>query len=289
VKTAGFTLGREMKKSCLLGIALLAAFYGVSFPQSIQAADAKGDGAASVTARRLFNGKDLTGWHTFLKERGKNVDPKGVFSVANGVIRITGEEWGGLVTEEDFSNYRLTLEYRWLGTRHGSKTKAALDSGILFHSTGVDGGFGGIWMASHEYNLIQGASGDFWTVHPKGADMYLKAEVADEKLDGRYFIWKEGGREISISGNGRVCRFDIDRGWTDTPGAPFAVNEKPVGEWNTAELECRGDAVTCWFNGKLVNQATHVKPCGGRIQLQSEGCGVEFRNILLTPLTGITR
>ncbi|HPS08917.1 MAG TPA: DUF1080 domain-containing protein, partial [Kiritimatiellia bacterium] len=158
-----------MKKSCLLGIALLAAFYGVSFPQSIQAADAKGDGAASVTARRLFNGKDLTGWHTFLKERGKNVDPKGVFSVANGVIRITGEEWGGLVTEEDFSNYRLTLEYRWLGTRHGSKTKAALDSGILFHSTGVDGGFGGIWMASHEYNLIQGASGDFWTVHPKGA------------------------------------------------------------------------------------------------------------------------
>ena len=100
VKTADFTLGREMKKSGLMGAALLAAFYGVSFPQSIQAAEAKRDGAASVTARRLFNGKDLSGWYTFLKERGKNVDPKGVFSVANGVIRITGEEWGGLVTEE---------------------------------------------------------------------------------------------------------------------------------------------------------------------------------------------
>lgn len=278
-----------MKKSCLMGTALLVAFYGGLFPQSSQAADAKEDGSASVTARRLFNGKDLTGWYTFIKGRGKSVDPKGVFSVTGGVIRITGEEWGGLVSEESFANYRLSVEYRWLGTRLGSKTKAALDSGILFHSAGVDGGFGGIWMASHEYNLIQGASGDFWTVHPKGADMYLKAEVADEKLDGRHFIWKKGGREISISGNGRVCRFDIDRGWTDTPSAPLAVNEKPAGEWNTAELECRGDAVTCWFNGKFVNQATHVKPSSGRIQLQSEGCGVEFRNILLTPLTGIRR
>ena len=278
-----------MKKSCLMGTALVAAICGGLFPQSVQGADATEHGSASVTARRLFNGKDLTGWYTFIKGRGKNVDPKGVFSVTGGVIRITGEEWGGLVTEESFSDYRLSVEYRWLGTRLGSKAKAALDSGILFHSTGVDGGFGGIWMASHEYNLIQGASGDFWTVHPKGADMYLKAEVADEKLDGRHFIWKKGGREISISGNGRVCRFDIDRGWTDTPGAPLAVNEKPVGEWNTAELECRGDAVTCRFNGKLVNQATHVKPAAGRIQLQSEGCGVEFRTILLTPLTDIRR
>jgi hypothetical protein len=92
---------------------------------------------------------------------------------------------------------------------------------------------------------------------------------------------------MSISGNGRVCRCDIDRGWTDTPSAPFAVNEKPIGEWNTAELECRGDAVTCWFNGKLINQATHVKPSCGAIQLQSEGCGIEFRKILLTPLAEI--
>jgi len=269
--------------ACLGMIVLAASPVGVS-AQTVQGTGAPAECSAPVAARSLFNGKDLTGWYTFLRGRGKNADPKGVFSVTNGVIRITGEEWGGLVSEEAFSNYLFSVEYRWLGTRHAAKTNAALDSGILFHSVGADGGFGGIWMASHEYNLIQGATGDFWTVHPKGADMCLKAEVSDEKLGGQSFIWKEGGREITITGNGRVCRFDIDRGWTDTPGAPLAVNEKPVGEWNTATLECRGDAVTCWFNGKLVNKATQVKPSGGRIQLQSEGCGVEFRNIVLTPL-----
>lgn len=276
-----------MKLFVCLGIALLAispvGVFEVS-AQTVKEIGATAGCSAPATAQSLFTGKDLTGWHTFLRGRGKNVDPKGVFSVTNGVIRITGEEWGGLVSEEAFSNYHLSVEYRWLGTRYASKTNAALDSGILFHSVGADGGFGGIWMASHEYNLIQGATGDFWTVHPKGADMYLKAEVADEKLGGRSFIWKEGGHEITISGNDRVCRFDIDRGWTDTPHAPLAVNEKPAGEWNTAALECRGDAVTCWFNGKLVNRATHVKPSSGRIQLQSEGCGVEFRTIVLTPL-----
>ncbi len=276
-----------MKFLVCLGIALSAISPVGAFEASAQAVTGSGAAAecpAPVTARSLFNGKDLTGWHTFLRGRGKNVDPKGVFSVTNGVIRITGEEWGGLVSDEEFSNYRLSVEYRWLGTRYAAKTNAALDSGILFHSVGADGGFGGIWMASHEYNLIQGATGDFWTVHPKGTDMYLKAEVADETLGGRYFIWKEGGREVTISGNDRVCRLDIDRGWTDTLQAPLAVNEKPAGQWNTAVLECRGDAVGCWFNGKLVNKATHVKPCSGRIQLQSEGCGVEFRNIVLTPL-----
>ncbi len=273
-----------MKFLVCLAIASLAISSVEASAQTVKDRGAAAGCSSPATARSLFNGKDLTGWHTFLRGRGKNVDPKGVFSVTNGVIRITGEEWGGLVSEEVFSNYRLSVDYRWLGTRYADKTNAALDSGILFHSVGADGGFGGIWMASHEYNLIQGATGDFWTVHPKGADMCLKAEVADEKLGGRYFIWKEGGREITISGNDRVCRFDIDRSWTDTPHAPLAVNEKPVGEWNTAVLECCGDAVTCWFNGKRVNKATHVKPSSGRIQLQSEGCGVEFRNIVLTPV-----
>lgn len=238
-----------------------------------------GTGLAS-DSRELFNGRDLTGWYKFLKGRGRNNDPNGVITVTNGVIRITGEEFGCLTSEEDLSDYRLTVEYRFLGTRFGSKEKMALDSGILFHSVGEDGGFGGIWMASHEYNLIVGASGDFWTVHPAGSDMYLKAEVSKRKL-GKYRIWEKGGEEVTISGNDRICRCDIDPKWTDTPAAKPAVNENPVGEWNTAVLECRGDAVLCYFNGKLVNRATHVKPSHGRIQLQSEGCGVEFRRVTL--------
>jgi hypothetical protein len=41
---------------------------------------------------RLFNGKDLDGWFTFLNNRGKNNDPKKVFTVHNGLLHISGEE-----------------------------------------------------------------------------------------------------------------------------------------------------------------------------------------------------
>lgn len=250
--------------------------------------------------RELLNGRDLSGWHTYLQGRGRNDDPKGVFTVTNDVLRISGEEWGSLVTDGEFSDYRLSVEYRWLGTAFGDKRDAAPDSGVLFHSVGPDGGFEGIWMASHELNLIRGATGDFWTVHPKGADMFLCAEAsATEKAEDRlwreddgsrrirhftYPVWRAGGREVRLTGNSRICRGDIAPDWTDTPETALAVNESPMGAWNTATLECRGDRVRAFFNGKLVNEATRVRPSRGRIQLQSEGCGVEFRRVTLEPL-----
>ena len=233
----------------------------------------------------LFNGKDLSGWYKYLSGLGRDNDPKNVISVTNGVIRITGESWGALVTEGEYENYRLTVEYRWLGTRLGAKAQKALDSGILFHSTGPDGAFYGTWMASHEFNLVQGATGDFWTVHPKGSDMYLKAEASDTLLDGKFRIWEKGGTPVTLTGNDRLCRFDISPAWDNKPTTPLTAEERPTGEWNTAVLECRGETVRAYLNGKLVNEALSVKPSKGRIQLQSEGCGIEFRRVTLEPLT----
>ena len=39
---------------------------------------------------KLFNGKDLTGFYTYLQGVGKNKDEKGVFSVQDGAIRVSG-------------------------------------------------------------------------------------------------------------------------------------------------------------------------------------------------------
>ena len=63
-----------------------------------------------------------------------------------------------------------------------------------------------------------------------------------------------------------------------------AANEKPIGEWNTAELVCAGDTAEVYFNGKLVNRLTRLSPSRGKIQLQSEGCPIEFRRIAIIPL-----
>jgi hypothetical protein len=69
----------------------------------------------------LFNGKDLAGFHTYLsapvgetEPLGLDNDPDHVFGVnQRGVLRISGKEFGSLVTDEDFENYHLTVEYRW--------------------------------------------------------------------------------------------------------------------------------------------------------------------------------
>ena len=242
---------------------------------------------ASLTkARELFNGRDLTNWYTFIRGRGVNNDPKGVFTVKNGVIHVTGEEFGCLTTLEEFSDYRLIVEYRWTGAPNwGPKKKHAPDSGILFHSIGPDGGFENIWMLSHEYNLIVGASGDLWTVGRKDRpDIFVEGEADDELLGGKYRIHKAGGKTVRLIGNDRLCRSDIARDWTDTYGVRPAANENPIGEWNKAELVCSGDTAEFYFNGKLVNRLTRLSPSRGKIQLQSEGSPIEFRRIAIVPL-----
>ena len=49
----------------------------------------------------LFNGKDLSSFYTFIKDRGKNTDPQKVFTVKDGVIRISGEEWGCITSNDE--------------------------------------------------------------------------------------------------------------------------------------------------------------------------------------------
>src|SRR4051812_37161650 len=78
----------------------------------------------------LFNGKDLTGWDTYigpdLDDNGKpvtgtpiglNNDPKHVFTVVNNggenVIRISGENWGAISTQKEYENYHLQLRFKW--------------------------------------------------------------------------------------------------------------------------------------------------------------------------------
>ena len=243
--------------------------------------------AGTLGAEELFNGRDLSGWYTWIRGRGRDADPKAVFTVRDGALHVSGEEMGAVVTEREFSDYELEVEYRFLGGEQfcGKQGKAP-DSGVLFHSTGPDGGFGGIWMESLEANLIVGATGDFWGVGARGKDtVALSAKVGGETLGGKYRIHDPSGAGVyTIVGNNRVCRFDIARDWKDEVGVAPAANERPVGEWNLLKLVCDGDKVQVWLNGKLVNSGFGAKPTRGRIQLQSEGCAIEFRRVTVRDL-----
>ena len=77
----------------------------------VLSATSRGDEGKPLT---LFNGKDLSGWTTFIPHKEKSIaadiDPKGVFKVEDGVIHVSGEEFGCLTTKDAYENYRLKLE-----------------------------------------------------------------------------------------------------------------------------------------------------------------------------------
>ena len=66
-----------------------------------------------------------------------------------------------MVTRQAYRNYHAVLEYRWGETTWHDRQTRARDSGLLIHSTGADGGYGGTWMPSLEVQIIEGGVGDF--------------------------------------------------------------------------------------------------------------------------------
>ena len=202
----------------------------------------------------LFNGRDLTGWVADVPAADdKHADVKPSFVVREGLLVSLGKPEGHLVTTDEYANYRLTVEYRF--------PKQPGNCGVLVHASKPRTLYG-MFPQSIEVQMQSGHAGDFWCIEEN-------IEVPDmEKRRPR----KEGQK---FGGGPRDAR-NI-KNLTDD-------SEKPVGEWNTMEVECRGDEVKVWVNGDLVNHGTRCTASKGKIALQAEGTEVEFRRVKLQPL-----
>ncbi len=74
---------------------------------------------------KLFNGRDFTGWTFCMKD---NADPMQTWSVTNGVIYCTGKPTGYLRTTQAYSNYVVTVEWRFRKV-----APKADNTGVLVH------------------------------------------------------------------------------------------------------------------------------------------------------------
>ena len=96
---------------------------------------------------KLFNGKDLTGW-SFRLAPDSDAEADDVFDVEDGVITIAGQPFGYMITDGTYSDYKLHLEWRWVGE--------PTNSGIFIHAESIDA----IWPRCAEVNLMNGRAGD---------------------------------------------------------------------------------------------------------------------------------
>jgi hypothetical protein len=205
----------------------------------------------SKESRSLFNGKDLTGWHADVPALDK--DPGGVkpFIVRDGLLVSLGTPGGHLISDEEFANYRVEVEYRFAAKPgncgvlvHASKPRALYD----------------MFPQSIEVQMQSKEAGDFWCICEN-------IETPDmETRRGPKEKWGVDGDKLR-----RIKNL--------TDGS-----EKPVGEWNRMVVECLGDEVKVWVNGDLVNHGSKCTATKGHIALQAEGSEVEFRKVALTPI-----
>ncbi|MDD2438425.1 MAG: DUF1080 domain-containing protein [Massilibacteroides sp.] len=107
-------------------------------------------GAVSVQAQKtvtLFNGKDLLNWNFIVDKNAVPADQ--VYSVSDGFIHIKGQPFGYMYTKEKYGDYKLNVEWRWVGE--------ATNSGIFLLIEETNNPFpNGI-----ECQLAAGKAGDF--------------------------------------------------------------------------------------------------------------------------------
>ncbi len=226
----------------------------------------------------LFNKVSFDGWYKFIKDRGRNNDPSGVFTISDSLLRVFGKEWGCITTTSEYENYHLIVEFKWGEKTFTPRLGRARDSGVLLNSVGKDGAFGGAWMHSVECQLIEGGTGDFIVVGDSSDKFAITAPVA-EKKQGKSYLFQLGGTLKTIN-YGRINRYGRNPNWQDIMGVQDKSNiEKPKGEWNKLECIVIDNSISIYLNGFLVNQVFDAKPHKGRIQIQSEGAEIFFRKI----------
>jgi hypothetical protein len=209
----------------------------------------------SAAGKSLFNGKDLSGWHSDVPDLDKNPALKNPFIVRNGLLVSLGTPGGHLITDAIYQNYRLEVQYRFAG-KPGN-------CGVLVHAS-TPRALYSMFPKSIEVQMEHQNAGDFWCI-------VEDISVPDmEKRRGPKAEWG-----ITEGKQRRIVNL--------TDGS-----EKPLGEWNTMVVECLGNAVKVWINGTLINYGTNATASKGQIALQAEGSEVEFRKVEVTPITALT-
>lgn len=233
----------------------------------------------------LFNGRDLEGWHVNTGNGGDeaSLTAEDIFTVEGGVIHVYAGAAAGskqynanLHHESVWGKFHLQVEYRWLEKKFDPRTEATRDAGILFHiHTKPDA----VWPPSLEMQLGAGKPGDQYVT----GDLFVlgttRAESSAQKMN-----YDPGSRPVT-------------RGEAAT-GRRTAVTkhaERPIGEWNTADVIVNGSQKAQFYvNGTLVNTVSNMqykdekggwKPLEkGHVSVQAEWAELEYRVIRIKEL-----
>lgn len=222
----------------------------------------------------LFNGKDFSGWNIITDNEQSEVE---LFSVEEGMIRTykdlvanSEQPFGELITEKEYDNYILSLEYKWGQKKFKPRNEAVRDAGILFHAFDEDT----FWASGAECQIQEGDTGDLWLIGVRGSTKL-------ESSNGHY----------APDGDTITKGEDLEKRYQSFPRNWYWEKNG----WNKIVIEVRDANAKFIVNGKVVNEVFNLasfnenskefKPLTkGKIALQAEGAEIYYRNIFIQSL-----
>lgn len=206
-------------------------------------------------SKTLFNGTDLSGWHVDVPAMDNDPEVINPFIVRDNMLATTDEPQGHIITNAEYENYRLDVQYRFVAEEG--------NCGVMIHVSTLRAMYD-MFPKSIEVQMKYNNAGDF---------ICFGEDITVPSMEER-----RGPKESWGVTEGKARRI---KHLTD--GA-----EMPVGEWNNMVIECVGDQVKVWVNNILMNHGYDCTAQKGKIALQAEGSEVEFRKIEITQITEIT-
>ncbi|QDU58457.1 3-keto-disaccharide hydrolase [Aeoliella mucimassa] len=227
--------------------------------------------------RQLFNGKDLEGWTPKIRysEAGENYND--TFRVEDGVIKVCydkydkfGARFGHLFFNEEFSSYRLRVEYRVVGEQvTGGAGWALKNSGLMIHgqkpeTMAVDQQF----PVSIEVQLLGGTgSGKRPTCNlcTPGTNVVMEGELHTQHCTNSTSPTFHGDEwvtaEVEVHGSGKIKHF---------------INGELVLEYEQPQYDPKDETAKQFVDARKDNNLLIDK---GTISIQSESHPFEFRKI----------
>jgi hypothetical protein len=227
----------------------------------------------------LFNGRDLSGWYSFLQVHGKNNDPDRIITIEDGMIRLykhaeagTKVVMGYIATEEEYGNYHLRFKYRWGEKKFEPRLNMKRDAGVFYHLIGEDR----VWPRQMQFQIQETDVGDLGTVPGFQVDTWTDPRTFDAAIP-TYLPAADGGRP-RVMGVKRAAFQAHLRGNHEVEG------------WNAGEIIVQGDRTTHILNGTVVNEGTKMRQfeettgrtrplLRGRIALEIEAAEIDYRDI----------
>lgn len=230
----------------------------------------------------LFNGKDLQGWTPKIRGYPLGENFGNTFRVEGGYLTVGyeaydtyDERFGHLFYDKPFSNYRLRVEYRFIGDQvAGGPGWARRNSGIMLHGESPQTmAIGQDFPASIEVQLLGADPGETRptaNLCTPGTNVVMNGELflphctqsSSKSYEGDQWVTVE----IDVRG-GELIRHIIDG--------------ETVLEYTEPQLDER-DA----HARELIEKNGGKILTGGTISLQSESHPVQFRRVALKPLDG---